>query len=103
MQEEQTENGMSHNKTLRLILGDQLNSGHSWFCKTEPHMTYVLMEVRSETDYDVCSNWCNWAYVAGVGNDPRPNRYFNIQKQSEQYDGDRRYRDLWRAPVLAPG
>lgn len=55
------------------------------------------------TDYDVCCNWCNWAYVAGVGNDPRPNRYFNIQKQSEQYDGDRRYRDLWRTPVLAPG
>jgi deoxyribodipyrimidine photolyase-related protein len=51
MQEEQTENGMSHNKTLRLTLGDQLNSGHSWFCNTEPHVTYVLMEVRSETDY----------------------------------------------------
>ena len=55
------------------------------------------------TDYDVCSNWCNWAYVAGVGNDPRPNRYFNIQKQSEQYDGDRRFRNLWRTPSLTPG
>jgi hypothetical protein len=22
-------------------------------------------------DYDVCSNWGNWAYLAGVGNDPR--------------------------------
>jgi len=55
------------------------------------------------TDYDVCSNWCNWAYVAGVGNDPRPNRYFNIQKQSEQYDGDRRYRNLWRTRSLTPG
>lgn len=55
------------------------------------------------TDYDVCSNWCNWAYVAGVGNDPRPNRYFNIQKQSEQYDGDRRFRDLWGTRSLKPG
>lgn len=47
------------------------------------------------TDYDVCSNWCNWAYVAGVGNDPRGDRYFNIAKQAQQYDADGRYRALW--------
>ncbi|RYE15529.1 MAG: DASH family cryptochrome, partial [Sphingobacteriaceae bacterium] len=46
-------------------------------------------------DYDVCSNWCNWAYVAGVGNDPRANRYFNIAKQAATYDADRRFRQLW--------
>lgn len=38
-------------KTLRLILGDQLNSNHSWFKLTEHSVTYVLMEIRSETDY----------------------------------------------------
>lgn len=38
-------------KTLRLILGDQLNSHHSWFRKVDPHITYVMMEVRQETDY----------------------------------------------------
>ena len=37
-------------------------------------------------DYDVCSNWCNWNYVAGVGNDPRENRYFNILSQAKRYD-----------------
>ena len=37
-------------------------------------------------DYDVCSNWCNWNYVAGVGNDPRENRYFNIMSQAQRYD-----------------
>ncbi|MCL6260483.1 DASH family cryptochrome [Aquiflexum sp. TKW24L] len=37
-------------------------------------------------DYDVCSNWGNWMYVAGVGNDPRENRYFNILKQANIYD-----------------
>ncbi len=37
-------------------------------------------------DYDVHSNWGNWAYIAGVGNDPRPERYFNIPAQSERYD-----------------
>ena len=38
-------------KTLRLILGDQLNSNHSWFKNVDANVTYVLMEVRSETDY----------------------------------------------------
>lgn len=38
-------------KTLRLILGDQLNTNHSWFQERSPHITYVMMEVRSETDY----------------------------------------------------
>ena len=38
-------------KTLRLILGDQLNSNHSWFKTTDDSVTYVLMEIRTETDY----------------------------------------------------
>jgi deoxyribodipyrimidine photo-lyase len=46
-------------------------------------------------DYDVCSNWGNWAYLAGVGNDPRGNRYFNIEKQASDYDKDKTYRNLW--------
>ncbi|HOY21592.1 MAG TPA: cryptochrome/photolyase family protein [Cellvibrio sp.] len=40
---------------LRLILGDQLNINHSWFREPErsnsSDVLYVLMEVRSETDY----------------------------------------------------
>ena len=46
-------------------------------------------------DYDVASNWGNWAYIAGVGNDPRPNRYFNIAKQANDYDANGAYRKLW--------
>lgn len=46
-------------------------------------------------DYDVCSNWGNWAYVAGVGNDPRKDRYFNVTKQANDYDKDGLYRKLW--------
>lgn len=38
-------------KTLRLILGDQLNSQHSWFTQKSPDVLYVMMELRSETDY----------------------------------------------------
>ena len=39
------------NKTLRLILGDQLNINHSWFQNVDDSVTYVMMENRSETDY----------------------------------------------------
>lgn len=38
-------------KTLRLILGDQLNFNHSWFKTIDDSVTYVMMEIRSETDY----------------------------------------------------
>ncbi|MCH7398619.1 cryptochrome/photolyase family protein [Belliella sp. DSM 107340] len=38
-------------KTLRLILGDQLNSEHSWYDKVNDNITYVLMEMKQETDY----------------------------------------------------
>jgi deoxyribodipyrimidine photo-lyase len=46
-------------------------------------------------DYDVTSNWCNWNYVAGVGSDPRENRYFNILSQADRYDPTGEYVKLW--------
>ena len=36
--------------TLRLILGDQLNTQHSWFQQVRKDILYILMEVRQETD-----------------------------------------------------
>ena len=38
-------------KTLRLILGDQLNINHSWFEKTDDNVVYLMAEMRQETDY----------------------------------------------------
>ncbi|UKM63691.1 cryptochrome/photolyase family protein [Flavobacteriaceae bacterium GSB9] len=38
-------------KTLRLILGDQLNIKHSWFKETNDEAIYCLFEMRQETDY----------------------------------------------------
>ncbi len=46
-------------------------------------------------DYDVCSNWGNWNYTAGVGNDARGFRYFNIPKQSRDYDPNGDYVKHW--------
>ena len=42
---------MTQDRILRLILGDQLNGHHSWFQCVDPKVTYVLMEIRQETDY----------------------------------------------------
>jgi deoxyribodipyrimidine photo-lyase len=50
-------------------------------------------------DYDVCSNWGNWAYQAGVGNDSRDN-YFNVVKQGKHYDSGGEYVRHW-LPELA--
>ncbi|MBO0936673.1 DASH family cryptochrome [Fibrella sp. HMF5335] len=51
-------------------------------------------------DYDPCSNWGNWNYVAGVGNDPREDRYFNILSQASRYDERGEYVKHW-LPELA--
>ncbi len=38
-------------KTLRLILGDQLNHKHSWFNEDQDNNIYFMAEMRQETDY----------------------------------------------------
>ncbi len=45
-------------------------------------------------DYDVHSNWGNWMYNSGVGNDPR-DRKFNIQRQASQYDPKGKFQNRW--------
>ncbi len=50
-------------------------------------------------DYDVHSNYGNWMYVAGVGNDPR-DRKFNVELQAERYDTNGKFRKLWLQPSL---
>lgn len=50
-------------------------------------------------DYDVHSNYGNWMYVSGVGNDPR-DRKFNTQLQAERYDGNHAFRKLWLQKTL---
>jgi deoxyribodipyrimidine photo-lyase len=45
-------------------------------------------------DYDVASNWGNWAYQAGVGNDSRDD-FFDVPSQAEYYDDDAAYVRTW--------
>lgn len=46
-------------------------------------------------DYDPCSNYGNWNYLAGVGSDPRSYRYFNIISQAKRYDPSAEYVKHW--------
>jgi len=50
-------------------------------------------------DYDVHSNWGNWMYNSGVGNDPR-NRTFNTKRQAERYDPNKKFQNLWLQTTL---
>ena len=52
-------------------------------------------------DYDVHSNYGNWMYVAGVGNDPR-DRSFNVRLQAEKYDKNGAYQRRWLQESLFP-
>ncbi|KAG9283299.1 cryptochrome DASH-like [Astyanax mexicanus] len=63
-------------------LGLDWRLGAEWF-------EYLLV------DYDVCSNYGNWLYSAGVGNDPRENRKFNMIKQALDYDSNGDYVRQW--------
>jgi deoxyribodipyrimidine photo-lyase len=55
-------------------------------------------------DYSPASNWGNWAYVAGVGNDPRENRHLNVIKQATEFDPKGEYVKTWIPELsLIPG
>jgi deoxyribodipyrimidine photo-lyase len=69
------------------------NLGINWIMGAEWFESLLI-------DYDVCSNYGNWNYTAGVGNDARGFRYFNIAKQSRDYDRHGDYLRHW-LPELA--
>lgn len=46
-------------------------------------------------DYDPCSNWGNWNYIAGVGCDFREYRKFNVIMQSKKYDQEAKLIRKW--------
>ncbi len=73
----------------------------SYFAKTL-QMDWRLGAAYFESmliDYDVHSNYGNWMYNAGVGNDPR-DRVFNVGLQAERYDGKGKYQSTWLQKTL---
>lgn len=62
--------------------------GYDWRIGAEFFQSHLI-------DYDPTSNYGNWQYVAGVGNDPRASRQFNSIKQAKDYDSHGEYVKLW--------
>jgi deoxyribodipyrimidine photo-lyase len=46
-------------------------------------------------DYDMASNWGNWQYLAGVGQDAREFRVFSLSKQAQNYDPKGKFQRHW--------
>ena len=63
------------------------NMGVNWLLGAQYFAQHLI-------DYDVESNYGNWAYLAGVGVDPR-DRQFNIGRQAHIYDPHGAYQRRW--------
>ena len=48
-------------------------------------------------DYSPASNWGNWAFIAGVANDTRDDRYFPGVKQADSLETDSEFINTWLA------
>lgn len=94
---ELNETGLLSNRARQIVASCLVNElGVDWRCGASYFAEQLI-------DYDACSNWGNWQYIAGVGADPRGGRHFNIEKQTEMFDPDGSYRSRWSGePVKAP-
>jgi deoxyribodipyrimidine photo-lyase len=74
-----------HNRA-RLIVGSFLTKtlGIDWRAGAE-HFEDLLV------DADLANNRGNWQWVAGTGNDTRPNRVLNPIRQARRFDPDGDY------------
>lgn len=70
---------------LTRTLGLDWREGADWFA-------------RHLVDLDEANNWGNWQWTAGTGNDTRPNRGFNHERQAARFDPDGAYRRRWGRP-----
>ncbi|GAB3221322.1 hypothetical protein GCM10027447_06840 [Glycomyces halotolerans] len=70
---------------LSKTLGVDWREGAAWFAE---HLV----------DAEEANNWGDWQWVAGTGNDTRPYRGFNHERQAGRFDPDRSYRRRWLGP-----
>ena len=86
--------GWMHNRA-RLLAASFLvkNLGVDWRLGARHFLDLLL-------DGDIASNSGNWQWVAGTGNDTRPNRTFNPIRQARRFDPDGTYVRRW-VPELA--
>jgi deoxyribodipyrimidine photo-lyase len=77
--------GWMHNRA-RLLVASYLTRdlGVHWKVGADHFMDWLV-------DADVANNYGNWQWVAGTGNDTRPNRRFNLLRQARRFDPDGDY------------
>jgi deoxyribodipyrimidine photo-lyase len=77
--------GWMHNRA-RLLVASYLtrDRGMHWRVGADHFMDWLA-------DADVANNYGNWQWVAGTGNDTRPNRRFNLLRQAQRFDPDGDY------------
>ncbi|KAG0463083.1 hypothetical protein HPP92_021559 [Vanilla planifolia] len=86
---ELSETGFMSNRGRQIVCSFLVRDmGIDWRMGAEWFESFLL-------DYDPCSNYGNWTYGAGVGSDPRENRYFSIPKQAKTYDPEGDYVSYW--------
>lgn len=86
---ELSQTGQLSNRGRQLVASCLVNElGLDWRCGAGYFQEQLV-------DYDACSNWGNWQYIAGVGSDPRGGRHFNLEKQAETWDAQGTYRRRW--------
>lgn len=81
--------GFMSNRGRQNVASFLINDLHVTWTKGAAYFEEMLV------DYNPASNWGNWAYIAGVGNDPREERYFNVIKQAYDYDASANFVKLW--------
>ena len=81
--------GFMSNRGRQVVASFLVNDlGLDWRMGAEHFEAFLL-------DYDPCSNYGNWNYVAGVGTDTTPDRYFSIVRQAQQHDPKCEYILKW--------
>ncbi|SDL82478.1 deoxyribodipyrimidine photo-lyase type I [Glycomyces sambucus] len=81
--------GWMHNRARLITAGYLVKTlGLDWR-DGEAHFAAHLV------DYDEANNAGNWQWTAGTGNDTRPNRGFNHERQAGRFDPDGAYRRRW--------
>ncbi|WP_040477675.1 cryptochrome/photolyase family protein [Longispora albida] len=87
--------GFMHNRARMITasyltkqLGLDWRAGAAWFDR------WLL-------DADVANNYGNWQWVAGTGNDSKPYRRFNPDRQASRFDPDGTYIERWAPELLS--
>jgi deoxyribodipyrimidine photo-lyase len=77
--------GYLHNRARLLVASFLTRQLNIHWTEGERHFFDLLV------DGDIANNAGNWQWVAGTGNDTRPNRQFNLLRQARRFDPDGEY------------